>query len=139
MIEKISAINSVTGNLAPPVQQLNYDIHNISPNEMDALSLYLFNKGEISLKERLAFVPLDTRPLSQTLGEEVHLQYYSRVWENPDRKRDMLSEFKHVLQEEIRGNVGKQNIDFTRRAIAVLERLEQRPVFEDILKNTLTK
>lgn len=130
MIEKISAIHPAAASLPSHGGPLNYDIHNMSPNEMDALSLALFNRGEITLKQRLPFVPLQTE-------QGTRLQYYSRVWEDPDRKRDMLAEFNQVLQDQINGGAGKASIDSTREAIALLEKLDQRQSFEDILKNTM--
>ena len=143
MIEKISAINHTAANLNTAPRGSSYNIHNMSPNEMDQMTLKMFNRGEISLKERLPFVPfpLDTDRLSQELGQEVHLKYYSRVWDDPNRKRDMLSEFESILMDQVRDNGSQQNISITQSAISLLKQIEQKQSqsFESILQSSMTK
>lgn len=131
MIEKISAMNSLTASAASQGRQLNYDIHNMSPNELDALTLDMFKKGEITLKQRLPFISIE-----QVAGEGFHTRY-RRVFEDPDRKRDMLLEYNGVLQDKINGGDSKGSIDVVRDAIALLEKMNRKPAFEDILKNTM--
>jgi hypothetical protein len=108
----------------------------MSPNEMDKLTLDMFNRGEISLKERLPFVPLDTKRLSQISGQDVSIKYYARVWDDPDRKRDMVLEFNSILKEQVSDNDNQQNINVTQGALSLLKQMEQRLSFADVLKST---
>jgi hypothetical protein len=138
MLEKISAVNSLVNSTSKITSVKGaYDIHNISPNEMKDLVFNMYQKGEISLKDTLAFTPLDTKPLSDQLGQKVQLTHYNRVWDNPNRKRDMLAEFKSILQKQIKDNSDEKNIEITKGAIALLERLESKSSFKDILKNQI--
>ncbi len=141
MIEKISAINLTSANSNTAPRGSSYNIHNMSPNEMDQMTLEMFNRGEISLKERLPFVPLPLDRLSQELGQEIHLKYYSRVWDDPNRKRDMLSEFESILRDQVRDSDIQQNISSTQSAISLLKQIEQKQSqsFESILQSSMTK
>ena len=138
MLDRISAINSLKDSASKitKVKRAN-DIHNISSNEMKNLISNMYQKGEISLKETLAFMPLDTKPLSDHLGKEFNLKYYSRVWDNPNRKRDMLAEFRNILLEQTKDNVDEKSIEITKGAIALLEQIEQRTSFKSILENQI--
>lgn len=50
MINKISGVNPATVGFKTTKGSVSYDIHNISPHEMDRLTLEMFNRGEITLK-----------------------------------------------------------------------------------------
>jgi len=82
----------------------------------------------------LAFLTLDTERLAQETGQNVQIKYYSRVWDDPDRKRDMLLEFSHILKDQIRDGDSPKNIEGTRRAITLLKRIDQRLSFERVFK-----
>lgn len=133
-MDKISAAVSTYKAEKSAKGSVSYDIHNISPREMDKLSLEMFQRGEITLRERLAFLPLDTERLAQETGQDVQIKYYSRVWDDPDRKRDMLLEFSHILKDQIRDGDSPKNIEGTRRAITLLKQIDQRLSFEQVFK-----
>lgn len=137
MINKISGEYPASGGIKATKGNMSYDIHNMSPHEMDRLTLEMFNAGEITLKERLPFVPLDTGRLVEVSGQSVHIKYYSRVWDDPSRKRDMLLEFSSILKEQIRDNDDQLNINVTQGALSLLKRIEQRQSFEDVLRDTV--
>ena len=139
MIEKISAVNPATTSPTIKERSVSYDIHNISPNEMDALTLAMFKRGEISLSERLPFIPVDTKRMGQAAGEEVLFHYYSRVWDDPDRRRDMMREFKSILQDQTQDNDSQMNIHATKDALSLLERLEPNQSFDSVLKESIAK
>ncbi|OPY64936.1 MAG: hypothetical protein A4E62_02783 [Syntrophorhabdus sp. PtaU1.Bin002] len=136
MINKISGVNPASVGFKATNRNVSYDVHNISPNEMNRLTLEMFNRGEITLKERLPFIPMNTKDLSQVSGQEVHIKYYSRVWDDPDRKRDMIFEFSNILKEQARDNDSQQNINVTQDALSLLKRIEQRQSFENVLRDT---
>ena len=133
-MDKISAVTPTHKVEKSAKGSVSYDIHNISPREMDKLSLEMFQRGEITLRERLAFLPLDTERLAQETGQEVQIKYYSRVWDDPDRKRDMLLEFSHILKDQIRDGDSPKNIEGTRRTITLLKQIDQRLSFEQVFK-----
>ena len=133
-MDKISAVTPTHKVEKSAKGSVSYDIHNISPREMDKLSLEMFQRGEITLRERLAFLPLDTERLAQETEQDVQIKYYSRVWYDPDRKRDMLLEFSHILKDQIRDGDSPKNIEGTRRAITLLKQIDQRLSFEQVFK-----
>ncbi len=137
MTQIISGVNPATAGFNATQRTKSYDIHNMSPNEMDKLTLDMFNRGEISLKERLPFAPLDTKRLSQISGQDVSIKYYSRVWDDPDRKRDMVLEFNSILKEQVSDNDNQQNINVTQGALSLLKQMEQRLSFDAVLKSTV--
>ena len=134
-MDKISAVTSTYKVEKSLKGSVSYDIHNISPREMDKLTLEMFQRGEITLRERLPFLPLDTERLAQETRQDVQIKYYSRVWDDPDRKRDMLLEFNNILKEQLRDGDSLQNIEVTRNAITLLKRMDQQPSFESVLRD----
>ncbi len=136
-MDKISAVTPTHKVEKSAKGSVSYDIHNISPREMDKLTLEIFRRGEITLRERLPFLTLDTERLAQETGQDVQAKYYSRVWCDPDRKRDMLLEFSNTLKEQLRDGDSPQNIEATRNAITSLERMDQRLSFEQVLRVTI--
>jgi hypothetical protein len=135
MIEKISGKNYPETFNQKSVSNTVYDIHNISPKELDELTLQMFKNGEINLKDRLPFIPLDTN----IDGKNTHLKYYSRVWDNIDMKRDMIKEFTQILKEQISDKDDQMNIKMTRDAIALLERIDKKLSFNEIFANQIEK
>mgnify|MGYP000963929283 CR=1 FL=1 len=136
-MDKISAITSTPQAEKSSRRSVSYDIHNISPREMDKLTLEMFQRGEITLRERLPFLPLDTERLARESGQDVQIKYYSGIWDDPYRKRDMLLEFNLILKDQIRDGDSTQNIEVTRNAIALLKRIDQQPSFEQVFKETV--
>lgn len=136
-MDRISAVTSTPQTEKAAKSSVSYDIHNISPREMDKLTLEMFQRGEISLRERLPFLPLDKDRLAQETGQDVQIKYYSRVWDDPDRKRDMLLEFNNILNEQLQDGDSPQNIEATRNAITLLKRMDQQPSFEQVLRETI--
>lgn len=140
MIDKISSASHVYSTKINNQTQKGdqaIDVRNMSPNEMGAWASRLFENGEISGQAAIALIPLDTRPLSLTLEKEVHLKYSSRVWDNPNQKRNMLAQFKTILQERIHDNDDPKNIAVTKAAISVLEhaaRQTSQPSFRATLE-----
>jgi hypothetical protein len=134
-MDKISAVTSTPQAEKSPRRSVSYDIHNISPREMDKLTLEMYQRGEITLRERLPFIPLDTERLARESGQDVQIKYYSRVWDDPDRKRDMLLEFNLILKDQIRDGDSLQNIEVTRNTIALLKRIDQQPSFEQVMRD----
>ncbi len=139
MVDKISGSPPIGLYRQSGKPNVPKDIHNISPNEMDAITLTLFKNGEISLKERLPFVPLETNQLNTHSGQKISIGYYSKVWDNPDKKRDMKVEFEKILQEQITRNESMENITFTRNALALLDRIEQNTSFAALFEDNLDK
>jgi hypothetical protein len=123
MVDRISGIKPIQTDFQTKKQNIVYDLHNISPKELDNLTLDLFKKGEISLKDRLPFIPLDMTKLSGSAEKQVHVKYYSKVWDDPNRKRDMLAAYRSVLQEQISDHDTQQNIQMTKNALTLLENL----------------
>jgi hypothetical protein len=136
-MDKVSALTSTPQAEKSAKRTVSYDIHNISPREMDKLTLEMFQRGEISLRERLPFLPLDTERLARETGQDVQIKYHSRVWDDPDRKRDMLLEFNNILNGQLRDGDSLQNIEVTRNAITLLKRIDQHPSFERVLRETI--
>lgn len=137
MIENISFSGPNNTYYHDKKEELNYNVHHISPKEMDTLTLNMFNKGEISLRERLAFVPLETTNLSESIGQNVKSQYNSKIWDDKNRKRDMVMELNNILREQLMNNESKMNIKFTKDALALLKRIDQKPSFKDILNQKI--
>jgi hypothetical protein len=135
MIEKISGKNYSETFNQRSVSNTVYDVHNISPKELDKLTLQMFKNGEIKLKDRLPFIPLDTK----IEGKNIHVKYYSRVWDNKDMKRDMIMEYTKILQEQISDNDSQMNIIFTKEALALLERIDKKFSFNEILASQIEK
>ena len=106
---------------------------------LPAIFLFLsyFPYSEITLRERLPFLPLDTERLARESGQDVQIKYYSGIWDDPYRKRDMLLEFNLILKDQIRDGDSTQNIEVTRNAIALLKRIDQQPSFEQVFKETV--
>lgn len=130
MVEPISSSQRANPLWATNTQNSNktYDIHNISPTEMDDYSLSLFNSGQINLKQRLAFVPLKTDQLDKSTSgtSTAQIQYRQRVWSDPDRKRDMLTAWKQTLQDQMAGGADSSSLQITRDAIRLLEALDKQ-------------
>ena len=132
MIERISGAYAATMAGTAISNVTSGGIHDMSPNEMDQLSLDMFEHGEMTLRERLPFAPLDTSPLEDAAGVNISLGYYSQVWDDPDRKRDMARAFRDILSEQIRNGEPQMNIDMTRSALSVLDRIAQYALQDNI-------
>ncbi len=118
MIDNVSNQSTpVTYNRDSPSP--SFDIQNTSPRELAALTARMAANGEISLKDQLLFSLVDReKSLSKLLNRDIHVQEWSKVFANPDTKRDMLAEYKNMLQEQRSSGA---NTDLTRDAIALLE------------------
>lgn len=104
----------------------SYDLHNISPNELDDYTLDLYKSGQITLKQRLAFVPLKTiefEKANQASAGSAAPGGRSRVWSDPDRKRDMISAWKATQQDERANGADERTLQSTQDAIRLLEQL----------------
>ncbi len=98
-----------------------FDVHNISPRELAALTARMVENGEISLKEHFLFSLVDReKSLSKLLNREVRVPEWSKIFADPDTKRDMLAEYKNMLKEQSGSGANKE---LTKEAIALLERL----------------
>ena len=141
----ISAINSSTSAdaNANAKNNFNYDLTNISPNELEKLIDTMYKNNEISLKDTLAFKPLSLRPLAEDLNipEDKIKITYSDVWSNRNTKRNMLDEYKALLQKQINNNDSEQNITFLRNAVSLLEKIQTKygSSFKDELNSILQK
>ena len=78
-----------------------------------------------------------TERLAQETEQDVQIKCYSRVWDDPDRKRDMLFEFNNILKDQIRDGESPQNIEATRCANTLLKRIDQQPSFEQVFKEVV--
>ncbi len=137
MISNISnQTTSVTYN--KDSQPTVFDVHNISPRELAALTARMVENGEISLQEHFMFSLVDrAKELSKLLNREVRVPEWSKIFANPDTKRDMLAEYKNMLKEYPGSGTNTE----LRYAIALLERLagntNDTKSFEQTLKEHL--
>ncbi len=131
----IGKVNS-SGPYAPSIQgqNQNIDIHNASLNDVKSVVGQMMKNGKISIKDMLPFLAIDTQPLSDAVGKELHVQYYGDLWEHPNKKQDMMQTMKDILAKQQAD--GAQNAQSTQRAIALLEKIDQGggSSFADILK-----
>lgn len=127
MLELIHNIDQLE-NLFSNKQHFNsYDIRNISANELDSLTMSLFQRGEISLDERLAFTPnYNITQHSKELIKGSDKHYFSCLWESPNCKRDMLDFFRQTLSNQFDNKEDSSTINFTRSAISLLEYLDEQ-------------
>lgn len=95
---------------------------NISPNELLPLVDEMYNNGEISLKDTLAFKKLNLQPFAEASGKSVNslkLKYFSNAYDNLNMKRNMMKEYQDILTEQINGGDDSENIAFAKNAIDV--------------------
>lgn len=117
--------------LTNDISSASYDIHNMSPRELANTTQRMAANGEISLKDQLLFSLVDReKSLSKLMGREVHVQAWSSVFDNPDKRRDMMVDYKAMLQ----GQSGATS-DLTRDAIALLEKMSKKNSFGQLLAN----
>lgn len=131
-------INSISKSSMPVVLSKNvlpasYDINNMSPHELANMTQRMAANGEITLKDQLLFSLVDReKSLSKLLNRDVRVREWSRVFDNPDKRRDMLVEYKTMLQEQKDNGA---NSDLTRDAIALLNKMSKKNSFGQILAN----
>lgn len=104
-----------------------YDVHNMSLNEAGEIAREMYNKGEISLREMLSFIPPLTPQIKSDLekefGHEISLKYYGDLWDNPNEKRDLLSTFQSILEAKKKDHEMTNSTEF---AINFLENLKNQ-------------
>ena len=78
--------------------KLNYDVHNMSPNELSNLIAKLVREKKINLSEAIHAL-LDRLDESQT-KKGYKVQYFWEAWDDPNIKRDMLGIFYKILSKQ---------------------------------------
>lgn len=134
----INAINNAfSANNTTPSIKSNSVLGNISPNELETLVDEMYKKGEITLKDTLAFKPLSTNNLAKDLNvnaDKIKIKYFSEVWDNPNTKRDLLTQYKNIFNQQISNG---ENIESSKNGLRVLSIIEKKYSFGSIFKSMI--
>ena len=139
MIQKVTAV-SVGGVLSSGKSENNFDIENCTPQELENFITGMYKNGEISLKDTMTFRPLGSTPLADESGVDgstIRTKYFSKLWANPNAKRNLYRDYKSVLNQMVID--GDQNISMMKNAIQMLDKMKSQRSFEIVYKNSLTQ
>lgn len=102
-------------------QQIKINIHNASLNEVKSVLSGMMERSKITIKDMLPFMALEiTDEIKRTAGRELHVQYYGKLWENPNKKQDLLKAF----EEQKRNRADPQSMNSTKNAISLLKEID---------------
>jgi hypothetical protein len=139
MIQKKSTV-SVGGVFSSIKSETTIDIENCSPKELENFIIGMYQNGEISLKDTLAFRPLDFKTLTDDLGldsSKINLKYFSKLWDNPNTKRNLHKAYKSALHQMLID--GDRNIIMMKNAIKLFEKMKNQKSLSVSYKSTLTQ
>lgn len=139
MINQVSNSQAVNLGKNSGNKSNTIDFYNASPKDLQNYFAKKVQTGEVSLKEALPFMVLDTTSLEQKVGKEISLKYASRVWDQPNLKRDMVKEYKSMLEEMKMGNADRKSIELVENAIRLLEKYNGSSSFSNIIHQEMQK
>lgn len=141
MIHGVKSISDIS-NYSAGKRETGIDIENCSPDELEKFINGMYQKGEITLKETLVFKPLDLAPLADEAGidpSKISQKYFSKVYDEPDKKRNLYRDYRSILNQMIIDGESSQNIAVMKNATRLLDRLKGLKSFETIYQNTISK
>lgn len=140
MINNVNNNSNLTSNSTQQNSNSAIDINNCSLNELRSLLCDLVKNDEVSLKDCLLLMPLEMDELEKELGcsNIKFMGYFAHAWNNPNKKMNLLQEYNSILNNQISNNEPAQDLQLTRGAISVLEKIQNKYSFQSILNNEMS-
>jgi hypothetical protein len=141
MIQKINAV-SVGSVLLSGKSDSFIDIENCSPKELENFITGMYKNGEVSLKDTLVFRPLDLKPFAEESGldsSNISLKYFSKVWSEPNTKRNLYRDYKSILNQMVIDGESNLNVSTMKSAVQLLDKIKNQKSFGAIYQNSIKK